>query len=284
MHLDFHFTVVQTLWMLTFAAELVLLVVLLGRDRAKRYPWFTIAITLMALRLLAIKLLGGRLSELSLTTIFIAMADVSAVAGVLVVVEIARRAFAPVRRLTWFAWALGLLAIGGVILWKTGPWPAWKTLQTSSFIGELRLGQLGAQKLDMLTDLLTVGLGVLVVLLGRRFGAGWRSHTQRIVIGLSTASIAQLAVQAIWLRIAHNTIPHSQAEYDRVIALRDKFFNANGALYVAILIWWIVVLWMDEPGTAAIEAAEGKNPQAEYLATDGANSTAGLNAGEVAEE
>lgn len=284
MHLDFHFTVVQTLWMLTFAAELVLLVVLLGRDRAKRYPWFTIAITLMALRLLAIKLLGGRLSELSLTTVFIAMADVSAVAGVLVVVEIARRAFAPVRRLTWFAWALGLLAIGGVILWKTGPWPAWKTLQASSFIGELRLGQLGAQKLDMLTDLLTVGLGLLVVLLGRRFGAGWRSHTQRIVIGLSTASISQLAVQAIWLRIARNTIPHSQAEYDHVIALRDKFFNANGALYVAILIWWIVTLWMDEPRTAAVEAADGKSPQADYLATDGANSTAGLKAGEVAEE
>jgi len=260
MHFDFHFTVVQTLWMLTFAAELVLLVVLMGRDRIKRYRFFTLAIALMALRLLAIKLLGGRLPELTLTTVFIVLADISAIAGLLVVVEMARRAFAPVSRLTWLAWTLGVLVVGGVILWKWGPWPAWKTLETNTFIGELRLGQMGAQKLDMLVDLLNVELGVLVVLLGRRFGAGWKSHTQRIVIGLSTASIAQLAVQAIWLRIARNTIPHTQAEYDHVIALRDRFFNANGALYVAILIWWIVVLWMDEPGAAASEPANDKMP------------------------
>jgi hypothetical protein len=258
--------------MLTFAAELVLLVVLLGRDRVKRFRWFTVAIALMALRLLAIKLLGGRLPELTLTTVFIVLADVSAIAGLLVVVEMARRAFAPVSRLTWLAWALGLLVIGGVALWKWGPWPPLKTLEANTFIGSLRLGQMGAQKLDMLVDLLTVELGVLVVLLGRRFGAGWKTHTQRIVVGLSTASIAQLAVQAIWLRIARNTVPHSQAEYDKVIALRDKFFNANGALYIAILIWWIVVLWTDEAGTAVTVPA------------DGAESTAGLPAPEPAEQ
>jgi len=53
MHLNFGFTTVQVLWTLTFAAVLVLLVVLLGRDRARRFPWFTVTIVLMGLRLLA---------------------------------------------------------------------------------------------------------------------------------------------------------------------------------------------------------------------------------------
>jgi hypothetical protein len=251
MHPNFHFTAVQILWTFTFAAQLVLLVVLLGRDRIKRFPWFTLGIFLMALRLLASRLLFGRLPQITLSEIFIVMADVSAIVGFLIVVEMARRAFAPVKRLNFFAGALAVLAVGVGILAAWGPWPAWKTLTADSFAAALRFMQLGAQKLDMLVDLLTVELGLLVVLLGRRTGAGWRTHVQRIVIGLSTASIAQLSVQAVWQFIARTAAPHSQAEYERILGLRDKLFNANGALYVAVLIWWIVCLWMDEPGAAA---------------------------------
>jgi hypothetical protein len=53
MHFNFGFTAVQILWTLTFAALLVLLVVLLGRDRARRFPWFTASIVLLTLRLLS---------------------------------------------------------------------------------------------------------------------------------------------------------------------------------------------------------------------------------------
>ena len=60
-------------------------------------------------------------------------------------------------------------------------------------------------KADLLADLLIVELGLVVVLFGRRFKAGWRSHTQKIVIGLSTASMAQLAVRIIWQKIALHT-------------------------------------------------------------------------------
>jgi hypothetical protein len=259
MHPNFHFNAVQILWTLTFAAQLVLLVVLLGRDRTKRFPWFTLGILLMALRLLASRLLTGRMSTMSLGAIFIIMADISAIVGFLVVVEMARRAFAPVRRTIWFAGALAVLVVGVGILAAWGPWPAWKTLTAGSYIADLRLMQLGAQKFDMLIDLLTVELGLLVVLLGRRYGAGWHSHTQRIVIGLSTASIGQLVVQAVWQFIARTASPHSQAEYDRIVGLRDKLFNANGALYIAVLIWWIACLWIDapdEPGAVSEKTAE----------------------------
>jgi hypothetical protein len=53
MHFTADFFAHQFLWTLTFAAQLVLLATLLGRDRARRYPWFTASIALMALQLMA---------------------------------------------------------------------------------------------------------------------------------------------------------------------------------------------------------------------------------------
>jgi hypothetical protein len=38
----------------------------------------------------------------------------------------------------------------------------------------------------------------------------------------------------------------------------DKLQNANRVVYVAVLVWWIVCLWMDEPGAAAVAAAQAE--------------------------
>jgi hypothetical protein len=132
----------------------------------------------------------------------------------------------------------------------------------------LRLMQLAAQKIDLLVDVLTIEVGLLVVLLGRGYSGGWRTHAQRIVIGLSTASISQLAVQGAWQHIARTAAPHSQAEYEQILGLRDKLFNANGALYVLILVWWIACLWMDEKGTRNLPPHDN-TPEPEYLTAEG---------------
>ena len=248
MHLNFDFTAVQILWTLTFAAHLVLMVVLLGRDRARRFPWFTTTIALVALRLIASRLLFGRLPQLTLGTIFVILADVSAVVSFLVLVELARKVFSNARRTLWIFWSLVLLAIGGVVVATWGHWPAWKTINPTTWMALLSLLQMFAQKGGLLTDVLTVTLGILVVAFGRRYGAGWRSHAQQIMIGLSTASLAQLSVQIIWQVIAKTAKPHSMAEYDRIVGLREKLFNGNSVVYLAVAIWWIVCLWIDEPG------------------------------------
>lgn len=250
MHLNFAFTAVQVLWTLTFAAHLVLLVVLLGRDRARRFPWFTTAIVLVALRLVSSRLLYGRLPAMTMSAVFIVLADLSAVAGLMVVVELSRSAFARTERRTWIVATLVLLALGAGVLAGWGPWPAWKAMKLDSVLAVLGFMQLVAQKASLLVDVLTVALGLLVVLFGRRYGAGWRSHVQQIVIGLSTASLAQLAVQITWQIIARTAAPHSMAEYERIVGLREKLFNANSAVYVVVLVWWIVFLWLDEPGAA----------------------------------
>jgi hypothetical protein len=252
MHFNFDFSAVQVLWTLTFAALLVLLVVLQGRERARRFPWFTASIIVIALRLLTDRILRGKLPQFTMAATFIVMADLSALIGLMVVGEMARAAFGAVKRRSWILWGVILLAAGGCVLALWGAWPAWKAIAFDTPLARLSLMQLLAQKTGLLVDVLNIGLGLLVVAFGRRYGAGWHSHVQRIVIGLSTASLSQIAVQVIWQTIVRTVgQPHSQAEYQRVINLQDKLFNANSAVYLAVVIWWIVSLWADEPASAS---------------------------------
>jgi hypothetical protein len=240
----------RVLWTLTFAAQLVLLVVLMGRDRARRYPWFTAGIALTALRLMAEILLAGRMATVPLQETLLSLADLAAIVGLLVLVELARRAFAGLQRSLWIVNAVGMLVVAGGVLAVWGPWPARKDLVLDSLLGKLRLMQLLAQKGDLLVALLTVGLGLLVLLFGRRFKAAWRSHTQMIAIGLSTVAIALLALQATVQSIVQMAHPHSQQEYERVVGLVTNLVNANKLVYLCALLWWIVWLWRDEPGAA----------------------------------
>jgi hypothetical protein len=265
MHFNFHFTAVTILWTLTFASLLVLLVVLMGRDRARRFPWFTSSIVLVALRLLTNRLLHDKLPPLTMGAVAMTLADLSVLIGLAVLVEMARQAFRKVSTRAWIGWGLALLALAGVVVWKWGPWPQWKALAFDTLIAKLQLMQLFAVKTGLLVDVLSVALGLLVVGFGQRYGAGWRSHVQGIMIGLSTASISQMAAQRIWEIIARHTTPHSRAEYEHVIGLQEKLLNTNSAVYVIVVVWWIACLWMDEPGTAAVESANANAPAHEYL-------------------
>ncbi|MGA2887722.1 MAG: hypothetical protein ABSE51_06690 [Terracidiphilus sp.] len=258
MHFKFDFSAHQIIWTLTFAAQLVLLVVLLGRDRARRYPWFTAGIVLFAFQLMAEVLLSGRMANFPLQATLLTLSDLATIVSLLVLVEVARRAFAGMRISLWIVNTVGLLLVaGGVLYLKVwGPWPAMKDLVWNSTVGKLHLMQLLAQKGDLLVALLTVGLGALVVLFGRRFNAGWRSHTQMIVIGLSMVAIALLALQGVVQSIVRTAQPHSRAEYERILDLLGKLVNSNKAVYLVALVWWIIWLWLDEPKAAEILPAE----------------------------
>ncbi len=112
---------------------------------------------------------------------------------------------------------VGLLLAAGGLLTVLGPWPVWKQLATlDPTMVRLYLMQLAAQKGDLLVALLTVGLGLLVFLFGRHFKAGWRSHTQSIVIGLFAVAVSLLAFEVVVLRTLHFT----QAEQESVMRLR----------------------------------------------------------------
>ena len=263
MHLNLDFSAHQVLWTLNFAAQLVLLVVLLGRDRVRRFPWFTAGIMLVALQLMAEELLAGRIATLLYKEILLALSDLGAIVGLLVLVEVARRVFAGARRPLWIVNTVGLLVVAGSVLVFLGPWPVVKDLALGSMVGKLRMMQLVALKGETLVALLTVELGLLVALFGRRFKAGWRSHAQQIVIGLSTVAITLLTIQAVVQSIVRTVHPKTQYEYDHAVGLLGKLMNANQVVYVAALLWWIVWLWLDEPGTLKTPAADtAEEPEA----------------------
>jgi hypothetical protein len=256
MHPKSSFDVDHILWTLTFAAQLVLLVVLLGRNRARRFPWFTAGVALFAFRLMADVLLSGRIANILSKQISGSLSDLSVIVSLLVLVEVARRAFVGLQRSLWIVNAVGLVVLccGIMALW--GPWPAWKMLMDSSTLGVLRLMQFLAQKGEMMVSLLSIGLGILVALFGRRYRAGWRTHTQQIVIGLSAIGVAFLVIQQALQSILRSVRPDwPRPEVDRIVALIGNLANANQAVYLVALLWWIAWLWLDEPATPATEQA-----------------------------
>lgn len=272
MHFRFPFNALEILWTLTFAAHLVLLVVLMGRDRVSRFKWFTASIVLVALRLLTSKLLFGRIAQMPMLWTFIVMADLGAFIGLMVVLELARNAFGRVRRNSWVLGGLIVMAVGAAVVKFWGVWPPWKTVISYP---TLQLLQLLAQKASLLSDVETILVGLLIVLFGYRYGAGWRSHTQSVAIGLSTASLSQLTVQAVWEIIAKTAVINSQDGYRKIVDLRDRLFNANNVVYVAVLAWWIVMLWMDELG-ARVNSLEAAGESSEVVllpAADGLDSS-----------
>lgn len=258
MHSNFDFSARQVIWILNFAAELVLLVVLIGRDRMRRYPFFTACIALFALRLMAEELLAGRTAQLLYEEIILVLADMSVIMSLLVLVELARRAFAGAKRTSWMISTAGSLVVAGGVAMVVGPTLAWKDLVLSTIVGMLQLMQFLALKGEVLAAVLSVELALLMMLFGRRYKAGWRSHTQQIVIGLSAAAIALLSIQATVQFILKAAQAHhpAQVEAQRIFALFGKLANANRVVYIAVLLWWIVWLWRDEPGTQQTQAAE----------------------------
>jgi hypothetical protein len=189
------------------------------------------------------------------------LSNLNAVISLFVLVELARRSFSGAGKLGSIIGTLVVLAGGVATLVFWGPWPSWLTLTAQSQYETIRLMQLTADKVMLFSGVLTIELGLLVTLLGRRFGAGWRSHAQRIMVGLSTAALAQLALRGVLQAIGTHTVIHTQAEYEKVLGLRDKLINADKVVYLCVLLWWIACLWIDEPGDSA--AALDTEPEAE---------------------
>jgi len=270
MHFHFPFTVNQILWTLTFAAQLVLLVVLLGRDRVKRFPWFTASIAVLALRLIVEELLTGRVAIPVLQITLILLADLGGIVGLLVVIEIGRRAFEGLRLRTWLYGALAMLVVGGVVLALWGPWPHAQQFVGAPLVVLFSVLQLLAVKSQFLVEVLAVELGLAVVLFGRHFKGGWHSHAQRIVIGLSTLALATLGIRGVG-KLFETTVMAHRDQYDRIVDLWNRVLNANRLLGVAVAIWWIACLWIDEPGAAGAAGDSGplSTPEEEAAIKDG---------------
>ena len=252
-----HWNVEQILWALVLAGHLVLLIVLLGRDRAARFPFFTAAIAVSAVHLIADHLLNGKLTTVAFYWQSYVAILVEAILGILVLIELARRVFSNYKSglilnfKGWLGWTLVTvcIAIGAVWLW--GPWPTWKALSQEPKELPLLLVVLCAMKGQHFLALLTVEVGLLLRIFGKRFGSGWKSHAQQIMLGLSTYALAFLAVQATTDIIKHTVHLTSREQYEHIVHLFKNLDNGRFALWLLVLLWWIVWLWRDDPADPA---------------------------------
>jgi hypothetical protein len=265
-----HWNLEQILWALVLAAHLVLLIVLLGRDRTYRFPWFTAAIALSAVRLIADHLLHGKLTTVVFYwQTYVGMA-LDAILGIMVLVELARHVFSSgkagllLNRRGWIGWSLVIVIAAGLVLWVWGrPWPSMTSMRAQPQEFPLLLTIIFALKAMLFTTLMTAGVGLLLRIFGRRFGFGWKTHEQQIALGLSTNAMAIVAVQAIEDMIRHNIHYATRTEGQQLVQHLGRVFtnleNARVSLWFVVLVWWIVWLWRDEPDSTA-EAAQVETP------------------------
>jgi hypothetical protein len=268
-----HWNTEQILWALVLAAHLVLLIVLLGRDRIQRFPWFTAAITLSTVSLLADHLLSGKLTSLVFYWQSFSTMTLQAIFGIFVLLELARRVFSSGRKGLilksngWLGWGFLLVAASAGAVWAWGPWPTLAQLNAQPTIRGILLMRLVAMKSQLFVALLSVEVALLLSLFGRRFGFGLRSHPRQIALGLSTNALCLLILQIVTDLIQRNlhftTRQEMATGMQRLEHLLANLDNARFALWILVLVWWIYWLWSDEPGagpalrpaaaTAAIE-------------------------------
>jgi hypothetical protein len=257
-----HWNIEQILWALVLAAHLVLLIVLLGRDRMSRFPWFSAAIALSTIHLIADHLLHGKLTTVAFYWQSYVGVLLDSILGVLVLIELLRTVFANgkagvlLNAKGWLGWTLVTvgMAIAGVWLW--GPWPAWSALTAEPKQTPLLLTVLSALKSQLFLALLTVEAGLLMRIFARRFRSPFKSHAQQIMLGLSTYALGFLAVQSTTDIIKHTVHLTSRAEYERIVKLFANFDNARFALWFLVLVWWIVWLWREEPAVFRLTTDE----------------------------
>jgi hypothetical protein len=256
-----HWNTEQVLWALVFAAHLVLLVVLLGRDRISRFPWFTTVIALSAVRLLADHLLFGQLTTMAFYWQTYGGTAIDSILGIVVLVELARRIFSSSRTgssLTARNYGTGALltsVIAGLIVYFWGrPWLTWQQLQSQKAELAILLLALSAMKLQLFVAILTVEVNLLFQVFGKRHGSGWKSHARQIALGLSTNALGLLAVQGITDYIKRTVKLTSREQYDKILHMFGNLDHARFALWLVVLIWWIIWLWREEPVPAGAVA------------------------------
>jgi hypothetical protein len=250
-----HWNIEQVLWALVLAAHMVLLVALLGRDRTKRFPWFSTAIVISTIELIADHLLHGKLTSFAFYWQSYSLILAGAIVGILVLVEISRHVFSSgkagkiLNARGWIGGTMVTVALAIAAVWFWGPWPAWKALSSEPKELPLLLVVLSAMKGQLFLAILTVEFALVLRIFGKRFGSAWGSQDQQIALGLSTYALGFLAVQATTDIIKHNVHLTSRDQYDHIVRLFTNLDNARFALWFLVLVWWIVWLWRDEPAT-----------------------------------
>src|ERR1700761_7008201 len=130
-----HLNIEQILWAMVLAAHLLLLIVMMGRERIARFRWFFAWITLSAATLVANHMLHGKLTTVAFYWQTYSALVIESILGVMVLLELARQIFSSgragliVKANGWIGWTMVTVAIAAAAVWAWGPWPSKAALQ-----------------------------------------------------------------------------------------------------------------------------------------------------------
>jgi hypothetical protein len=226
-----HFTRLDfLLWAIGLVENLGLVFVLWYRARAKRFPFFTALITLNVVRTIVLYLVLRLGTKENYFYTYWSLATLDTMLEVGIVYEVASRVFRPggvwardVRRT--FLWMAGLsitVALG--LSWLASP-PA--HLWIAAFV----------TKGTLFAAALMSELFVLMMALSIRARLPWRSHVAKIAQGLGAYSLISMLIE----------VGHSYFGVGRDIPAFVFLSHVRIAAYLSCVVYWIVVLWREEP-------------------------------------
>ncbi len=221
-------------WAAALLGEAALTVVLLRKDRWRKFPAFTALIALpivTSLLLLPFRWITGHGGY---TVIYRGYVLVDFLLQLAVAVELARSVLRPTG--TWVRDARKqfiLSAAAGSLLALTLAY-----LVAPPAASRLEGLQLRA---DLFTSLLICELFIAVTLASNRLGLGWKNHVMAIGQGFTAWSLVATAVDTL-----HN--------YFGARHLYDSTESIKSFIYLGVLWYWCVQLWREEPARQPISA------------------------------
>jgi hypothetical protein len=217
-------------WAVGFVGHVILLLVLLTRQRARAFPIFTTLIGLDIVRTIALALIQqhGTRAGYFYTYWSLAILDVALQLGV--VYEMTSRIFRPlgewagdVRR-GLMGWIIGSVAVATGLSWLATP-PTRLWMQTVMIKGNIFSAALLSELfLGMIALSVTAGLP-------------WKTHVARISQGLGIYSVFTVALEAGRTYFGLRT--NSQ--------IYDDLSHVRMGVYLLCVTYWIIMLWRDAP-------------------------------------
>jgi hypothetical protein len=217
------------LWAASFAAHLGLLFVLVVRRRARSFPVFTTLIIANVGRTIALFLIQvyGTKAEYFYTFWSLAVLDVALQLGV--VYEMASHVFRPsgrwaIEAASMWWWILGSIALAAGLTWIPKP--------STHFWMQILILKGGFFSAALLSELF-VGM----ILLAATAGLPWKTHVARISQGLGVYSVVTVLTETgnTYFGLRSNA------------KIYDELSHARIAVYIACVIYWIIMLWRENP-------------------------------------
>lgn len=214
------------LWLAGFVGHILLLVVLLLRKQAQRFPWFTSFVVVSIVRTIALWLV--RNDRTQYFDMYWSLYVLDAALQLAVVYEIAGSVFRPVGvwaedvRKKVIGYIVAGLAIAGLV--TTQAHPPVKYLYQSVVI-----------RAEVFNGILMIELFAILLVVSSNAGLMWRHYVRHIANGFALYSVANVIVG-----IGHN-ISGSKPDVFSLLS------QSRSIVYCVCLIYWIAAFLLPEP-------------------------------------